>query len=1042
MVNFYNSDRYNNDQYRGEDIHIFRNGDFSLSSYFATDIYDLEYAPQLWGSQVTCYKDANPPGAQNIIPFHQTENDSATITSKINPTCTPTSFSDEYIVQVDNVKIHTYSGIVNAMPHTGTGPILYNFLIEVRAYNKNAPYNLVERIYIRVHVHNNIKSINLSPQKIFAPQGFNSCKFSIHATFDDDVIGDIIHMSDTYIDWSVDNPALNAIKPDTTGNINVPGSFSTGTYTITAKLKSIVPLAPPPSSDTATANLIVMESWETPTISPKVKSFGPSIKSTDKTTNFIVLPDGFPNAQIGNFEVAVKDYVNYIQNSSGIEVYPWGYLAGNTKFFVLENAENIDCDLPGTILQECVPVNSSNSNYDSMILQDYISRCDEFYTKSANAGDSPSGWNDLNQVGATMRTSGLTAPDITVGPWNYTNGGWLLSLLTSVVGLPVKADAILSEANKQDDWRKLYLSTITVENAGPAAPSYFVYGDIFRAWRLMANKFLPRIGSSLFAISVGSRPKAIQSVFNPLFKGLTGNSSGDSDSLVIAFDKYRMDAGKLAYYISNLKYKTIDEANVETMHSIGSDFYSMIGGNMVITKSADVSNKVLILCNMPFASIVNQGRAGLYDNIPNSVPSLGGISAGVALVNIYNGEFIIKKKSDPANTFELFHFVKDGNEYLLSITNTQMYSSFAASSTGRRGFRVILNHELNHVCGLLDEYGSEDADTIFPGQYNALLHDPVNNAGNVQSSAALNYPNLMLAPTINGKRIKWRFLRFEKVGVITNITDSGTDYVVTLREWVDFLPTEEHIYLRTAHVNKYSENKLYPNTGWAAVEINQGNSFFFDSNAETYTDNYIPLNDPCASDFSKRNFSPQFKIQSLDKLNNRITITKIGTESFQISDFLQTSPPVSNSLIVMLKHFTAGSYYEMVASEIVTEIDTMHKPLADTGVLGSGPEPNKNIQNPTFVNIVNGSIKKPTKRYKIVGLYAAGAAFYNKGIFHPTGMCLMRNQNYDVSDRSSAAKTIVNYGCCPICSYLLIDKYYPEKHLDIDANYDLDYFSL
>lgn len=177
-------------------------------------------------------------------------------------------------------------------------------------------------------------------------------------------------------------------------------------------------------------------------------------------------------------------------------------------------------------------------------------------------------------------------------------------------------------------------------------------------------------------------------------------------------------------------------------------------------------------------------------------------------------------------------------------------------------------------------------------------------------------------------------------------------------------------------------------------------------------------------------------------------LKKLG--AFEVSgDLIIVAPPESDAVVVRAVHvisaqaFPAGSllfapkaapasvlspaypYAEMVAKNIKDAITANRKPLLDE------PGPNNLPQLP-FVDTEDGRTPvadlhlDPENLPRIVGLYAGGGTFVS-GIFHPTGLCMMRN-NLD-----SHAEF------CAACRYVMVDLVAPDYHPEIDADYDKVY---
>jgi hypothetical protein len=61
----------------------------------------------------------------------------------------------------------------------------------------------------------------------------------------------------------------------------------------------------------------------------------------------------------------------------------------------------------------------------------------------------------------------------------------------------------------------------------------------------------------------------------------------------------------------------------------------------------------------------------------------------------------------------------------------------------------------------------------------------------------------------------------------------------------------------------------------------------------------------------------------------------------------------------------------------------------------------------------------------LVGVYFGGR--YACGVLHPTGHCMMRNSRDEAST------------FCPVCCYVLVEQINPEKHWEIDREYEKKY---
>jgi hypothetical protein len=120
----------------------------------------------------------------------------------------------------------------------------------------------------------------------------------------------------------------------------------------------------------------------------------------------------------------------------------------------------------------------------------------------------------------------------------------------------------------------------------------------------------------------------------------------------------------------------------------------------------------------------------------------------------------------------------------------------------------------------------------------------------------------------------------------------------------------------------------------------------------------------------------------------------------------------------------------MVHEKIVQAIDTNQRPLNRTGLtcVPDDDEPQAFAWPAVLQQFKPGSYVHASW---IVGLYDGGAQFHC-GIFHPCGICLMRQLQVR---RSSKRKRGYLYRICPVCRYILVDKLDPSLHGQIDQLY-------
>jgi hypothetical protein len=110
-------------------------------------------------------------------------------------------------------------------------------------------------------------------------------------------------------------------------------------------------------------------------------------------------------------------------------------------------------------------------------------------------------------------------------------------------------------------------------------------------------------------------------------------------------------------------------------------------------------------------------------------------------------------------------------------------------------------------------------------------------------------------------------------------------------------------------------------------------------------------------------------------------------------------------------------YAEMIAKNIKEYITNNHKPLTAFPSVVDATTP----QIPVIPGVsLPDCFSK--HRTRIVGLYSGGMT-YHKGLFHPTGNCIMRESHTDGRE------------FCAVCRYILVELIDPSRHFLIDLDY-------
>jgi hypothetical protein len=122
-------------------------------------------------------------------------------------------------------------------------------------------------------------------------------------------------------------------------------------------------------------------------------------------------------------------------------------------------------------------------------------------------------------------------------------------------------------------------------------------------------------------------------------------------------------------------------------------------------------------------------------------------------------------------------------------------------------------------------------------------------------------------------------------------------------------------------------------------------------------------------------------------------------------------------------------FAEMVAKNVKDLMDDTGEALyvrPDPEDLTDEMRDNEEVQHPTLTGLTPGLPGRPfcfRVQPKIVGLYGGGAQ-YASGIYHPAGLCVMRDEH--------TTSTVF----CAVCRYIMVDYVDPFKHFEIDRDYD------
>ena len=295
-------------------------------------------------------------------------------------------------------------------------------------------------------------------------------------------------------------------------------------------------------------------------------------------------------------------------------------------------------------------------------------------------------------------------------------------------------------------------------------------------------------------------------------------------------------------------------------------------------------------------------------------------------------------------------------------------------------------HELGHGHGLADEYGEHDELRI-PAAAETWLRAPAN----VQAASDLTTSAADQSPLDRAKlgKIKWLWPRIDAAGVLAArpVPDEPPD------------PAPAEFY--------------------ATIPLQRGHARFFAPN-----DIVRLRRRPLVGDGM---LSERLHVEDVDVANDRVGV-------FSAEAINPDMWPPGTVLIRPVRGAPApadsdGPDLPLVAPIIQEHLAQSGRPL-DLSPLGLLPPPcakdDDRIQVPR--NLPTGlPAGRPRYRAQIVGLYDGGSQYYC-GVYHPSGVCLMRGQQLVPGEKRT-------YLLCPVCRYALVDRLDPTMHAVIEADY-------
>jgi hypothetical protein len=365
-----------------------------------------------------------------------------------------------------------------------------------------------------------------------------------------------------------------------------------------------------------------------------------------------------------------------------------------------------------------------------------------------------------------------------------------------------------------------------------------------------------------------------------------------------------------------------------------------------------------------------------------------------------NGSLVVMLSSFPAGNFQNVGRKKRRMPYVAVAMKQGMPEiPLAPPSAGGLGFSLNLQnvpsdvsvdtsrglaHELAHSFGLDDEY--VDRDEEYPFNPAELDHER-----NVQPES-----DAKAGGKIDGGQIRWNWHRVRKAAVVSGAPSGNAPTFtipVVLGHGLQFDPGDSARPGDTVLLRLRRPGELLAKAN--AVKLGGP----------------LRVVAPIAAD--------AVTVQATPGVN----ITLADLQAFTPGSilFLPVAAPAS-----VLS--AAYPFAEMVAKNVKDLISKNHDVLFHQAAGDARTDDIKNdrdIQHPDLDGITPALPKQfnGKDRARIVGLYEGGAR-YAHGVFHPTGICVMRNHRVGSNQ------------FCAVCRYVMVDFINPFQHFEIDLDYD------
>ncbi len=560
------------------------------------------------------------------------------------------------------------------------------------------------------------------------------------------------------------------------------------------------------------------------------------------------------------------------------------------------------------------------------------------------------------------------------------SGDFNLGHLIYLVGLPVPTDANKSIADLRSDWDAL---------VGPQpVPHGRIKDDIIESWKLLAPRGFIEELDNFPAMSFGRPPVARSLTGTPLL-GLHDLRGGRS-ALSRLFGSMQSESnvqvggGRIGVLWAGRPLRRDDTVYV-------------LGDVVTVTTAPALNAARLFACTTPGRSAAAEpaeyGTAADGTTIQD-----GGAAFRAIRVAFNNNPLLVVVSSFPAG-----RAVNYGQNNHIAIS-TRSGTHPIPVQARPMGFVLDLDetdvptdvdidtcrtiaHEIGHSFGLGDEY-IERPDRNFPGTEDDLAHDL-----NLQTEI-----DTQVNGQIDALRLRWNWHRIRKAAVISAaITPVAAGAykipVVPGQAWQ--FHKDDTVLLRHRLPGEFL-----------------GAAYVVNSQVSPALEIAVAPTAAAANDF--------LLVQAAAGAN----VTDATMAAFLPGSIVFLPVPAPSAV-----RTAAYPYAEIIAKNIRDLIGRRHQPLyrQPTGDdLQKELDNERELQEPKVDGLAPQLPGRPfcfKDKPRIVGLYEGGS-LSTRGIFHPTGTCMMRNDHLDTGE------------FCAVCRYIMVEFINPFHHFQIDRDYD------